>query len=40
MVHVLATVADSKIDQRYTFGDANAANEMVIDDETMPLHML
>ena len=37
---VTSTGAHSKIAEKNTFGDVNAANEIVIDDETMLLHML
>ena len=39
-VWFLITVADSKIPERYTFEAVNAANEIVIDDETILPHVL
>ena len=40
IVYSVLYVPLKKIAERYTFGDVNAANEIVIDDETMLLHML
>jgi hypothetical protein len=39
-IALLLTGGHSKIAEKNTFGDVNAANEIVIDDETILLHML